>query len=814
MKRLIYIIMVFALAYSCQKYDDAWISNEFGIISENISDLEALCVDYNKEIVAVHSVIQAIEKNDMITDLLYQPEANSLTLTFRDMGLVKLTITEGKNGKETDKIPVVSLRKDSDDLWYWTIDGEWCKDPDGNKVPTLGNTDVTPMIKIDNDYWWVSYDGGVEWKKLYKATGKDGEDAKDGDLMISSFTSDDQMVHITLQSGEQLMLPMASPLVLNISSPSDDITPGQVFKLSFEIKGSMTRPELTCIGEHGWKASVKWDTDTEGELVVYAPEVLSDGKIVVFATCGEYTVIKAVNFHYDTAETKVMSIVNDFFEVDGGGGVVNIKLTTNQAYRIEIPESAKEWISHVRTKSVREDDILLSISANKPGNPSRTAIVSFVGDGINVSVTISQRSMILLDSEIELGPTDGFDNTSDGIVVLQTATRGKGTDIILMGDGFSKRDFVLGNNYRTVMEQAYEDFFSVEPYASLKDYFNVYYINAVSEDPHDAQPYYDSAGNQNGAVNGTANTCFSTVFTPGSTSISGNKTAIDNYARQAIRYKGGPGGTACTSESEVSTRVNRALMIVMINVKCHAGTCYFTWTRSTADDYANSYSIAYCPLGHNGDREQRRWTLIHEAGGHGFGKLNDEYEVSSITSFSTSDWTELSNLHSYGVDRNINEYWTAEEAIYWPTISWTYTTNNNVYWAELLQSNYSYAISELLGVYKGGNAYSNMFCRPTPNSVMRNQRLESGHFFNAISRWAIWYRLMRLTQSTSSTNFKASLNEFIEFDKTLSIDCNSAHNNTYNLSDSAIEYMPLGKPVKQEVVLVGDRLVPVGQVLK
>lgn len=252
----------------------------------------------------------------------------------------------------------------------------------------------------------------------------------------------------------------------------------------------------------------------------------------------------------------------------------------------------------------------------------------------------------------------------------------------------------------------------------------------------------------------------------------------------------------------------------MINVKCYAGTCHLTWLSSTSHDYGNSNSIAYCPLGENGDRDQRKWSLIHEAAGHGFGKLADEYEVSTETTFNTYDWIELSNLHSYGVDRNVNEYWTADEAIYWPTLTWTYTTNDNVYWAELLQSKYNYISSEGLGLYKGGNTYTNMYCRPTFNSVMCNHHISSGHFFNAISRWAIWYRLMRLTQSTNSTNFKASLNEFIEFDKTLTIDCNSADNNSINFNDTAVKYLPLGRPHKQEVTWDGDELVPVDKVMK
>jgi len=204
---------------------------------------------------------------------------------------------------------------------------------------------------------------------------------------------------------------------------------------------------------------------------------------------------------------------------------------------------------------------------------------------------------------------------------------------------------------------------------------------------------------------------------------------------QAIRTKGGKNGTACTDENEVSYRANRALMIVMVNVQCHAGTCSLVWT--TGSDYGNAYSVAYTALGNNSE-EQRRWTTIHEAGGHGFGKLGDEY-------------------------------WGPEERADGWSLPWEDTTEDNVYWSELL-GGYGYEESEGLGVYRGGYTYENFFCRPTPNSVMRSQFSNDGKFFNAISRWAIWYRLMKLTGCTNASDFKSSLNEFIAFDNTITID--------------------------------------------
>ena len=107
-----------------------------------------------------------------------------------------------------------------------------------------------------------------------------------------------------------------------------------------------------------------------------------------------------------------------------------------------------------------------------------------------------------------------------------------------------------------------------------------------------------------------------------------------------------------------------------------------------------------------------------------------------------------------------------------------------------------------------------MFCRPTVNSIMRNQNISSGHFFNAISRWAIWYRTMRLTESIDASSFKASLNEFIEFDKTISVDCNYAVNNVSDSNEVVYGYLPLGKPQKQKVIWNGEEFVPMNYVLK
>ena len=361
----------------------------------------------------------------------------------------------------------------------------------------------------------------------------------------------------------------------------------------------------------------------------------------------------------------------------------------------------------------------------------------------------------------EIDLIDGFDNSTSGVEVLYTANptiTTNGADIIIMGDGFAADAFGENGSYQTVMKQAYEDFFSVEPFKSLKGYFNVYTINAVSEDNHDAEPYSDELG-QNGATNRSAKTIFNTQFTPGTTSIKGNDNLALQYAMQAIRVKGGTNGAPITDENEVYRRARRALIMVMVNVEAHAGTCYKYFSGKDASDFCEMYSVAYTAL--NNNEFARKWTTIHEAGGHGFGKLADEYGENVKDNPTTQIWVDLNNEHALGLNRNVDRYVSSNNA----SDTWPKTNTDNVYWSSLVST---YKGSEGLGCYEGANTYSSLYCRPTENSVMRNQFTTNGHFFNAISRWAIWYRLKRLT-GTTFTDFQSSLSGFLEFDNTLSI---------------------------------------------
>jgi hypothetical protein len=73
------------------------------------------------------------------------------------------------------------------------------------------------------------------------------------------------------------------------------------------------------------------------------------------------------------------------------------------------------------------------------------------------------------------------DYSQDGKVTkLQTATEGEGIDLVFMGEAFVDKDMESGGKYEQKMNEAMEQFFSIEPYTSLRSHFNVYAVKAVS----------------------------------------------------------------------------------------------------------------------------------------------------------------------------------------------------------------------------------------------------------------------------------------------------------------------------------------------
>lgn len=169
---------------------------------------------------------------------------------------------------------------------------------------------------------------------------------------------------------------------------------------------------------------------------------------------------------------------------------------------------------------------------------------------------------------------------------LQTATRGKGIDLVLVGDAFTDIDIETGF-YRQVMEFAMESFFALEPTKSYREYFNVYMACAVSRDAN--MGYFDSSDGQ---------TALGTLTDgPRIGCIKPRLELLGDYVR------------ACPIKS-----YDACFVTVVLN-NYNSGATYYEPSGPT-------YAYSGYPWG---SHATFRGSISHESVGHGFALLADEY---------------------------------------------------------------------------------------------------------------------------------------------------------------------------------------------
>lgn len=307
-----------------------------------------------------------------------------------------------------------------------------------------------------------------------------------------------------------------------------------------------------------------------------------------------------------------------------------------------------------------------------------------------------------------------IDYSADGKVhTLQTATVGNGINIVLMGDAYTDR-LIADGTYREAIEYAADAFFSREPYKSFREYFNVFYIDVVSK-----RESYDQSG----------------VKTIGGVEeqVNYGETALETYVGVSGRYVGGNNGIVGSYAEQVLTAnqidislVDDLLVMVLMNKDVYGGRCIFSCLED--GDYARGWAIAYFPTFYS-DREGYIRTICHEAGGHGFAKLEDEYVETGLynnqnVAIPDNERNSIRYLQTFGHSKNVD--FSSEP--------------NSILWARFLADD-RYA-NEGLGVYEGAATYGLGVYRSSYNSIMRRHD-ESG-VFNAPSREVIWYRIHKL----------------------------------------------------------------------
>ena len=344
-------------------------------------------------------------------------------------------------------------------------------------------------------------------------------------------------------------------------------------------------------------------------------------------------------------------------------------------------ESQPDWVTLDKTSGKGKSEIKLTFAEMPTGSEPREGEVVFMlkDQDYRTRCRLTQYD---------------YKYAEDEFITFQEATKGNGKlNIVLLGDGYNAKDISEGKLIENVTE-AYGHFFDIEPYKTYKDYFNVY--TAVSVSPESGV----------GSVNTIIYNKFNTTAKGGVTLSGRNGESDFNYIMKYI----------CDSGKIASEDLNQTLVIMVPNTYDYGGICYM-WDEG--------FAIAYCPMSNYGYPLDFRGVVQHEAGGHGFGKLGDEYIYHNA-------FIDACSCTCCG---HVFEFNMAKAKGWYDNLSLT-GKMSEVPWSHLI---FHEKYSEFVDVFEGGFMHNRGVYRSEQNSCMNNDI----PYYSTISRESIVKRIKR-----------------------------------------------------------------------
>ena len=366
-----------------------------------------------------------------------------------------------------------------------------------------------------------------------------------------------------------------------------------------------------------------------------------------------------------------------------------LRVPSGEAWKVE---SCPSWVSVSPSSGVGRTEV--SITVSEMPRTTETFSFEYMGTYGNWSEETHKgragEIVFLLESKDRRVSMDvqQYDcDNYDGQVIAQNASVGAGVNIVFMGDCFDARDIAMGS-YMEGINEAIGYYFAIEPYKGYRDYFNVYTIVGMSDD------------SGMGTVNTVKDAKFGSQYSL--SGIAPNTQATYEYAMKA----------ATVNEDNL----NKTLVVMVENTQDYGGICYM---------WADGSAIAVCPMSRDAYPFDFRGIVQHEAGGHGFAKLADEYIYHNafIESCSCPCCSHLDDF-------------LAGKALGWYRNLSTDGNYNSVEWAHLFaHPDYT----NIVDMYEGGYYHSRGIYRSEANSCMNN----NVPYYSAISRQEMVERIMK-----------------------------------------------------------------------
>mgnify|MGYP002519052313 CR=1 FL=1 len=322
-KVTVFVTMLSMCSCSGEMYDDSSVRNSIADLNDRVSKLETLCDRMNSNISALKEIVDAIQGKEYIENVTPLSDNQGYIFTFSSGKSV--TVYNGKDGK------------------------------DG----------VTPRFKIEERMWYVSYDDGVSWELLGKATGDDGADAG-----IVSVTEETDCVHFEISDGTVITIAKRMPLTISFDNDDVAITIGGVSRtIGYTLAGASENVVVKALAQDGWKAMVNRSSATTGSIAITAPEPIVESEVIVLVCDGSNMTMGSINCMKST-----ILIAKENYQTDFHGGNIEIPVKANTAYSVLLPAGAASWITNVATKSFTESTLSLCVSENETACVRRAVI--------------------------------------------------------------------------------------------------------------------------------------------------------------------------------------------------------------------------------------------------------------------------------------------------------------------------------------------------------------------------------------------------------------------------------------------------------
>lgn len=241
-----------------------------------LNELDKVVKVVNDDVQRIQKLIDAEKTKVKIIGYRKAADGKGYILTMSDG--TTMIIGNTKDGTT----PVVGVKRYSDGVLYWTINGEFMTDADGKMIVAEGQdgeAGATPMLQVNADgFWEVSLDGGKTYTLILDDQGQPipakGETPK-VDFSIEE-TDDSIIIHY---NGNTFVLPKSDtiPIVgISFDPATYTLAPGKTLTLK-----PILNPANTTEKEMVWKSSSDAIATVSQEGVVTGVAV---GKVTITAT--------------------------------------------------------------------------------------------------------------------------------------------------------------------------------------------------------------------------------------------------------------------------------------------------------------------------------------------------------------------------------------------------------------------------------------------------------------------------------------------------------------------------------------------------